>query len=1820
MLIMSLLLGINSNAEWAYATAYEEENEKISVADTKDSEQITEDDSSEAVETEKAFDSNTETEIVEDSDWSEEEDVVSEELIATFAASNFETENGASPLPTDDLSTLEQGKLYQISTFAQWNVLSAYSKEHDLSGYRFCYILNMSSGSGSTIYDFTAETGFEGLGSEQFPFAGELFANYAVGNITLKLNKPLFSYLSSKATIRNIQIQANKTCAGLAEYLVADANDLEVEYTYITINKTDGDVLQSVYSSDGFVGGLFAHVSNSTGNTLKIKGSDVAVNAYVVGATAGGLIGELKGSTELCLDGFTFPQYVSGAVSTQGVVGGLIGSIEGENATDKIAVTFTSNSTSDITYQHRITQYLKTANTECSGGFFGCIKNADIYVNASMKYDGGSYQHSIKGKNAGSFAGYVENSNIIMNKKFECYNTAISTISNTDWSQNGIGMFAGVLKNATISVGAELKNSSDIAIYINRPLNGNHSMDNTDYTKKPQYNFGGLIGYAYNSDLNFTTNNPCIIQNFTTSYTNGNVAGIVGCYEVSDNHNGTIQNVTVNNTRLVSYDGTTGGLVGYVKMNDGKVTISDCTYNGELRFAIQNADAVMSTGVAKVEAVGTTADKLTMENIQCDSTLYSELGLFTLEAYGAAIGIADADFEITGTENVFDHGDNVLSIGTDNSNIIQYYGGLVGEIRNKNSDTTTRKVSVNNVYVGQSRFPLVQKAFGGLFGKVEENSAVSLDGIINAAGENTGSGVSVSAQLAYFKSGYTTYIGSIAGEVNNALLYMEPDAVFTKSTKYECDEIGNYGGVIRNRYWYAQSDTETGELLIKDYQVTGELSNTLATTGDLIRFAIAMNTEGVFMPVGNQAENVTIADITSVRTASYTLSGTEYDLTDSGLMCLGRNDEEGITKYPFEGSFTGKDDKSIIKYAITSCNQKNIGLFPFVKAGDSGSIFKNLDLKYELQYKTQTPINAAFSSDYEWTIPRYSESEHMGGLAAFAKGNITVENVSYNGTIADTEADMDKTMDSEGSYVDETDDYVGGFFGSYIGESDKTLTMNNLTTNMTFDYCDFTHVLGGVIGYVDLDGVADGEICNIQVKDVMLGGDITFETTITKPLRESSFITLVGNQSKTGADYVSKCNIVINGLQVSGVNQKVGSNLRGYGEMGGFLGYNWMDVNVNLSDTEIGKNEETTLNAKAAFGGLVHTVSGKMVIEDLTIGKYTSFKISDWGSTVDQCGVLVRNGQYLYLDIRDYTVETGVTLDTYTGSYFDELVGFTKGGDDQQHGGIVSIGSSDANTYYLGRTEPENSIVYQSYQSGHVTYNNRGNSINKNPNTRYYYDLNKLQLPSDDDYATLDSADDVMTWHLLHYANESIRKCIDENYTGLSASYDIKGAIDMTAYSIYPTPVSGESYTASDDGTIIFNAQQIIDGENMMTATGNQKKYPEDEDYQHYQMHAGLFSDVSGISVDGLKLSGNYSKSANNAGALVAGSVYGIEKGLDSNGKMQYDTTIENTFSDVILDDLWCVSKSTINYDAPLGLMIADISSGTNVILDGISMTGYTDDDGDAGKNAASALIGNVGGEDATYITLTFKNMDIADAADNKSNATLKSSKKDEVLAKASFIYSYNYEENCNAFYLFTYDDYVDGRIASTITKKVTLGQELGSNDGTPNYAKEEYFDVDMYVGKLTDTSQEIAFDCDNYLPYVYVQKRQILVNPKAGSITEGCGTYEDPYIIESTKQLITLYRYFYDEENFKDIFEMNGWQLNALGDDSELCDKSSNTSTGHSEPITYAYGNSTFPEAKKLSKAYYQIVGDIDLSEYPEFTGFGRTNMPFDGVFVGKK
>lgn len=727
----------------------------------------------------------------------------------------------------------------------------------------------------------------------------------------------------------------------------------------------------------------------------------------------------------------------------------------------------------------------------------------------------------------------------------------------------------------------------------------------------------------------------------------------------------------------------------------------------------------------------------------------------------------------------------------------------------------------------------------------------------------------------------------------------------------------------------------------------------------------------------------------------------------------------------------------------------------------------------------------------------------------------------------------------------------------------------------------------------------------------------------------------------------------------------------------GLLGFRWLDIVADVKNVTVGDRADTTtttetvtLKTNKRFGGLLNEASGRLEFTNVNINNTTVYNTN----TMDYSALLVAESEYMYLSVTDYVVDPTTIIKRSDNKMFDEVAGVSKTRHEnsdgsfslsESTGAIVSISTSGIDK----SLDVSDTGTYNGYQNKATYYtgysaSSAGSLLEvtqiQNAGARYYYDLPRIigdvRGTGAIDIGTLtdgviSSPDELMRWSLIHYAVSDLRDYFVTDAEMAKAislggnidiirryEYQISGEIDLGGYSYYPPNVSNRTLTGINNATIIFHAKDIIDKE---TALNNGYRYPYQEKQQQYLVHAALFNNVSQMEVSGLTLSGTISTTKyNTSGGLVCGSLSGVEAKPDSEDKKAgriYSTEAYTNFTDICLKNLWVAREKTNTWSAPYGLMIAQITNGAKVNLDKIKMTDYVTSDTPTGETkAASALIGVVGTNGTTtdkYISeieLNFTNMDIADVADDTtvpdgakadlSNAT----EEDKVLARASFIYCYQYyEDTCQGIYTFTKADYLSGKgiiaQASGDTDVVNISEGSGYiTMGLEINSATEYIDEKIDTVILKD---KYGFDNKNYKPYVYnYLERVIYVNPKPGHITEGCGTYEDPYVIRTANQLKSVYYYLKGQ-----TAQLINWQVNAIGDDTTFCQipegQGSHTITVHGIDTT------TFPSREQMRQAYYVVdpIADgegrrvIDLSSFSEFVGLGSLQEPFVGVLVGK-
>ena len=577
--------------------------------------------------------------------------------------------------------------------------------------------------------------------------------------------------------------------------------------------------------------------------------------------------------------------------------------------------------------------------------------------------------------------------------------------------------------------------------------------------------------------------------------------------------------------------------------------------------------------------------------------------------------------------------------------------------------------------------------------------------------------------------------------------------------------------------------------------------------------------------------------------------------------------------------------------------------------------------------------------------------------------------------------------------------------------------------------------------------------------------------------------------------------------------------------------------------------------------------------------------------------------------------------------YFDELVGITKNRDFGNTNAVVSLAVRDSN----GDAVRIDTNTITTYKGQIQNY--------KNGQTRYYYNLDSYRKKNSDlNLDSVSTAENLVLWSAAQYAAPNIRGCFRK---GDRTDVTISGNINLTGYSYYPvTPIGAVNLgTGTVDTSLTFDYEGI-------ETTETQNKQPSDSDHQHYLMHYGLFYHAShNIAVKKTSFSGTVGKessadatensNAYNSGVLIFGSVAGDPA----------NTIVEISLNNVTLAGIRVtgVSKEDTAY-APL--LINRIEQAAKLTVDTLTTgEGYSSGDGTAKETdyAATSLIGHVGSNTATKLTLSFANIALdgrlhADTGNttsvyNNGRVSVEYHTTHTIFTRATLLESFQYSSNGSGTYNFNSTDTL-----------VTYGVELtntGSTGRNPD-KQYQYYDCDSYITdeqnkSANETYVKERYADSNFIRYVSVQQNitesryELDINQKTTGLLKGCGTYGDPYIIENAYQLSSLAAYIKDgSTKFQAVFN------SKVLEEQKQTAESYHTQGGATEDsmagtdILYTWENGTWKrdaeDAKTIEKdkatkyllnAYYKINHDITVSA-ESFDGLGTLSNPFSGVIVG--
>lgn len=1278
---------------------------------------------------------------------------------------------------------------------------------------------------------------------------------------------------------------------------------------------------------------------------------------------------------------------------------------------------------------------------------------------------------------------------------------------------------------------------------------------------------GGFVGRAGNVSLTFG-DRASITPAKTINGTNAS-GGLFGRAILAADLEITPAHLKISDDGIGVSGTDAGGLFGVFGSGDGRLIVRGTSKEAPLKLKVTASNVASGSysrgvgGVIGMLGWTTAAAKVDLENVDVDLTSSGN------SYVGGAVG------NCWGSSVVKSDG---VSVTAAVSNCTSF-GGVVGVTRANAAYAVT--VLVNNLKVATTKDKPITSG-GGVVGRANCNTLIRLSGKTDLS-EVCYDGSNDLGQITSLDTskGFGGPLVFATGNGNDAGWTLVRGKNVSGDHP-ELDDIGGYGEVIRLdgeklKSDFLTVDESTGTLTIKG---SDKSAATIKSVEDFARLAVTWETNGVFKGVSDNkwsSMEITLAsdiDLTGTGIYGLTREGAYDDKTTTNPI-NGNNHKLTLSIGEAYGTWDGKA-KVRDNDPGNGCiyRHKQLGLF----AAGNGSA-KNLTIGGTINVDTKVGDMA---------------------VGAFAATCTSGSDLSFDNVVCKTTMNINANDKM----------FVGGFIG-------KTSTSNRLTFDGGSSFAGDINMsnvaqtetyIGGAIGYID-----GASTPTIAVDNMKLSGSITAKTGKAKLCAGG----LIGFIDQAKNDVSNTKTVMISGLDLGGLTLDF-SAAGNAPAAGGYLGSTWAQTNVAIEGSGPGyaikASKPASLKTGSAkhVGGLVYHAGGVWRVGSKAI----DFSNVGIESKATELGLLVcrggrgkeaglSNGEMggLYLNVTkhwDDAVDfSGIKLEGTEPTTMDEWVADTRGYSDSNAGDIFASG--------------KNGVVSLTTASGAVamgengtrnTYENQtawGKEHQENGNTRYYYNLNKAAGDVDQSDGTINTPQELLLWSVRHYADSSLQA---EFKKGDAAAETITGALNMKGYSYYPVDIANCSVSISD-ATITFWNKQIETLE-----SGAMKNKLTSESGQHQAMHCGLIRNYSSsgnqggqtLSVKKLALSGTVGPMDTNggSGALICGA---------TRGEAAATTTV--SLEGITLDGL-AVTNFATNNDKSLPLLVNAGGSHLSLSVNDLSCKGYTGGE----KNAvASSLMGNMGGEDKTGINLSF------------SNISIPSYTGERIFSSALLMMSFGYKTDGSgsASYNFTAED-----------TKVTYGQEIdgtkeyGNNDGDTQYW---YFDAEhiddnlVKDGKRTTASKDknapkFGNQGNLYLKYVAnghddsnPWRHEVAVNHSAAKLIKGCGTYTDPYVISSAKNLR-------DAANIIQGANASGSEVNITIDQNAACSDESGHGKFVSNGSTWVYGDRSYTTetvSRYLRSAYYVIDKDITVST-KDFSGLGQTpERAFRGVIVGK-
>ncbi|MCR4644914.1 MAG: hypothetical protein K5695_05835 [Oscillospiraceae bacterium] len=1450
-------------------------------------------------------------------------------------------------------------------------------------------------------------------------------------------------------------------------------------------------------------------------------------------------------------------------------------------------------------------------------------------------------------------------------------NSKDSTNSNhVDFSgSDAVGVFCGTMeKNATLTASVaggtntnysvtctggkaggmvgEMKTGAKLLIGSNTGFQSVTQTINGSYT-------GGLVGYAENAYIGSSA--PASMYPISMTVPSSVKSGSTTLHGASGN----------------------GYLFGYYKVSDVETTAAVMDGDTVVTPAVYSKSCTLSLGGLSgltVTSRATNAGGLigvlelasTAETSAADSPVFTINGgagvtassggtqNLTLNFSGAVSGGLIGTYLTGDLKNTLEITDvyTNLTNGTAGATV----GGLIGKIDD----------SASAAYVKIHEAHTVGNKGGGLIGTAGSTDAkgafVDVTGYNKVDGGSTGGLVSV-MKYGVLRLGGTTDLTSLSsGNMilntrDTTLVYAngsgnsgDANWVLKRSTSTDIkkDDIGSWGEVLRltSANSLAGLVSETNFASAHTVSIAAAPVSTenapITTLTDFARLALNIqhNTTSsgaaLVMDSASASKSSTLLSKNIWLAKASSSNVIDFDLSNTGITGLTRDGSEMAFKSTLNGGGT------TIKLAVG----ESYGVC--TKTEGNGRIYAHRwsGLFAALEGATVKDLTVTGTCD---KCPTGSgELNRFGGVAAVHKGTAPTAVTNVTSTVA-------CTVRSGGDAIGVT----GGMIGSVDEGASGSLSFNGCTSTaaITDNTTGNNNYAGGYIAYLGRKGDTPSQITvNFgNTSACTASGSYTNATAKVRPIYGGLIGAVCGTDAHTIAATVNVNDVAVSGLTV---NAALGTD----GVAGGLLGFAWYDANVAVTKLAVSNSSVTATGGSGNLGGLVYAATGHWTVcaskdvnaqtgTDANAGKtvtFTGTTFSGSGSLgllttrsfnevllgSDTDGTTNDKKGALYLELLDQTKydPSGVTV-SGSPSVFDELVAYSKHPDMDilENGGhsIVSINTDGAGTAVI-----MNGSACNTYQNK-TTYGK--NDLKTNGNTRYYYNLDTIRAKS-----SKTNAEKLLLWSVNRYAYNS--NTLRANFP--QADYAITSAssysLDMTGLSYYTIdydssfPFSGKTFTLK-----FYNAE-IENGESGTGNTDSNARSTIATGSQHYMMHCGLFRNAaaSTISLGTVTLQGNVGKYYTSSGSDGSGFIFcGTLGGATSNTKL--------TVNGITLDGAY-INGGTSGY-APL--FVNKVRKNTALDIKNVRSSGYltlTENAADAYWYAGSSLIGEVGTADTSALdsnmNLDFSSiaLDARKTADDFSgqNHNTVYGSHHTIFSHATLLEHYIYSgTDSKGIYNYTQaEDWTNDQ------HLVTYGAEI---DNTVDHVENGVSQQLKYSGSSvythpTSSSAPSAYGsfASKFRPYVYNigsvngdHIHELRINIPVVNLTEGCGTYNDPYVITDAKQLNEVASLM-STVNFNNISFQINLPSDGIADNLGWCDPATGTTVDHkvfqlNAAATYFVNGSTSytREAvrKYLAGAYYRIETS-SLVLPADFSGLGvgtsesdTYNYAFHGVIVGE-